>query len=118
MQLKSNDTSSRLTPQGFRRPMFVTGPGVRSIVFSWKAEVVLTNSDRFNSLKAAPVLAAPMLRQKGVRRRSARIVHLGFSYMFGKPTRNQRSTGGNRPRALTRRCADCIGPTAITFPSG
>jgi len=100
LQLNSNYTSSRLTPQGFRRPTFVTNLGVRHSFFSKKAAVVLTISDLFNSLKEASVLDTPTLRQEIVRRRSARIVYLGFSYTFGKPTKKSKDDGMKFDNAL------------------
>ena len=45
---------------------------------------MLTISDLFNSLKEATVLDTPLLRQEIVRRRSARIVYLGFVHQPAK----------------------------------
>lgn len=100
MQVNSNYTSTRLTPQGSRRPTFVTNLGVRHSVFSKKAAVVLTISDLFNSLKEASVLDTPLLKQEIVRRRSARIIYVGFSYTFGKPTKKSKDDGLKFDNAL------------------
>ena len=87
VQFNANYTSSRLTPQGSRLPSFVANLGVRHDFPAKKAAVVLTISDLFNSLKEATRLDTPALRQEIVRRRSARIVYLGFVYTFGKPAK-------------------------------
>ncbi len=90
IQFNTNYTSSRLTPQGSRRPTFVGNLSVRHDLLQKKAAVVLTISDLFNSLKESSRLDTPLLKQEIVRRRSARIVYLGFIYNFGKPVKKEK----------------------------
>jgi outer membrane receptor protein involved in Fe transport len=87
VQFNTNYASTRLTPQGSRRPSFVANAGVRHELAQKKAAVVLTVSDLFNSLKETTDLDTPALRERIVRRRSARIVYLGLVYNFGLPTK-------------------------------
>jgi outer membrane receptor protein involved in Fe transport len=84
VQFNTNYTSTRLTPQGSRRPSFVANAGLRHELGQKKTAVVLTVSDLFNSLKETTVLDTPALRERIVRRRSARIVYLGLVYNFGQ----------------------------------
>ena len=90
LQFNTNYTSARLTPQGSRRPSFFANAGLRQDLGGKKAAVVLTVSDLFNSLKESMVLDTPVLRETIVRRRSARIVYLGFIYNFGKATKKSK----------------------------
>jgi outer membrane receptor protein involved in Fe transport len=90
VQLNTNYTSARLTPQGERRPTWVANLGLRRDFAAKKAAVVLTVSDLFDSLKETRVLDTPLLRETLTRRRSARIVYLGFLYHFGKPAKKQK----------------------------
>ncbi len=87
IQLNTNYSSARLTPQGHRAPTWVANLGVRHDLAGKKASIVLTASDLFNSLKETSVLDTPLLRRETTRRRSARIVYLGFLYNFGSPTK-------------------------------
>ncbi|MFT3782431.1 MAG: TonB-dependent receptor [Nibricoccus sp.] len=84
VQLNLNYTAKRLTPQGYRLPTFVTNVGLRHDLPSKKAAVLLTVSDVFNSLKDRTRLDTPALQEEITRRRSARIIYLGFLYNFGK----------------------------------
>jgi len=84
-QFNANYASARLTPQGERRPTFVANAGFRHDFWHKKAALVLTVSDLFNTLKEEYRIATPLLQEDLVRRRSARIVYLGFSYNFGQP---------------------------------
>jgi len=86
-QFNANYTSTRLTPQGSRRPSFVANAGLRHDLWRKKAALILTVSDLFNSLKETTVLDTPALREEIVRRRSSRIVYLGFLYNFGQPAK-------------------------------
>jgi outer membrane receptor protein involved in Fe transport len=83
-QFNTNYASSRLTPQGSRRPTFVANFGLRQEFLQKKLAVALTVSDVFNSLKEASLLDTPLLKEEVTRRRSARIIYLGFTYNFGK----------------------------------
>jgi outer membrane receptor protein involved in Fe transport len=87
LQFNANYASTRLTPQGSRRPTFVANLGLRREFRQKKLAVVLTASDLFNSLKESSLLDTPRLKEEITRRRSARIIYLGFSYNFGKQAR-------------------------------
>ena len=90
MQLNSNYTAARLTPQGSRLPAFVANLGIRHTFLAKKAAAVLTISDLSNSLKETTRIDTPALRQEIIRRRSSRIVYIGFSYTFGKPSKKSK----------------------------
>ena len=90
LQFNTNYTSTRLTPQGSRRPSFVANAGLRHEFGPKKAAVVLTVSDLFNSLKESLVLDTPVLRETIIRRRSARIIYLGYVYNFGQATKKSK----------------------------
>ncbi len=86
-QFNANYSSARLTPQGERRPTWVANLGLRHDLWKKRAAIVFTASDLFNSLKESVVLNTPLLHEEITRRRSARIVYLGFLYNFGQPTK-------------------------------
>jgi len=87
LQFNTNYTSTRLTPQGSRRPTYVANAGLRHELWQKKAAIILTVSDLFNSLKETTVLDTPALHEQITRRRSSRIVYLGLVYNFGKATK-------------------------------
>ena len=89
-QFNTNYTSTRLTPQGSRRPSYVANAGLRHEFRQKKVAAVLTVSDLFNSLKEGSSINTPLLRQEIVRRRSARIVQVGFTYNFGKAAKKSK----------------------------
>ena len=84
IQLNTNYVSERLTPQGTRLPTFVTNAGFRQELLKKKGALIFTVSDLFNTLANNSVLDTPELYQKVIRKRSARMIYLGFSYTFGK----------------------------------
>ena len=84
MQVNTNYVSSRLTPQGYRRPSFVASVGLKKELLVRKLDGVLTVSDVFSSQKDGYLLDTPTLLQEVVRRRSARTVYVGLIYHFGK----------------------------------
>lgn len=86
-QFNANYAATRLTPQGYRRPSFVANAGLRHDFRQKKMALVLTVSDVFNSLKESTVIDTPVLRGETLRRRSARIIYLGFIYNFGQPAK-------------------------------
>jgi hypothetical protein len=65
----------------------VANLGLRRDFLQKKLSVVLTVSDVCNSLKESYLLDTPLLKEEITRRRSARIIYLGFIYNFGKPTK-------------------------------
>ena len=87
VQLNSNYTAKRLTPQGYRMPTFVVNLGLRHNFADKKTAFVATVSDVFNSLKDRTVIDTPILRDEITRRRSTRIFYAGFVYSFGKATK-------------------------------
>jgi len=84
LQLNVNYTAKRLTPQGYRLPSFVTNVGLRHDFADKKSAVLLTVSDLFDSLKERTHLDTPTLKEDITRRRSPRIIYLGYIYNFGK----------------------------------
>ena len=87
LQFNTNYVSTRLTPQGTRRPTFIANLGLRQELKGKKIAVVLTISDLFNSLKESSLLDTPLLKEEITRRRSSRIVYLGLSYSFGQQSK-------------------------------
>ena len=84
IQFNANYTAKRLTPQGYRLPTFVGNIGFKHEFSDRKTEFILTVSDLFNSLKDRTRLDSPGLQEDISRRRSPRIVYVGFIYHFGK----------------------------------
>jgi outer membrane receptor protein involved in Fe transport len=82
-QLNCIYTAKRLTPQGYRRPTFVTNLGLKHELKGRNVSLVFTVSDLFNSLKEETVLNTPALREDATRRRSSRIFYAGVVYAFG-----------------------------------
>jgi len=68
-------------------PTFVANLGLRHDFKDKKSAVILTISDLFNSLKDRTHLDTPALHEDITRRRSARIVYVGYIYNFGKPAK-------------------------------
>jgi outer membrane receptor protein involved in Fe transport len=85
LQLNANHSSARVTPQGKRQPTSVVNLGVRHDLWRKRAAVTLTVSDLFDSLRESVLLDTPLLHEEVTRRRSARIVYVGFLYNFGQP---------------------------------
>ncbi|MDP4271731.1 MAG: TonB-dependent receptor, partial [Bacteroidota bacterium] len=83
LQLTSNYTAERLTPQGKQLPSFVMNAGFKQEIFQKKGALILTVSDVFNSLRNSTVIEMPGLYEKISRKRSARMIYAGFTYSFG-----------------------------------
>jgi outer membrane receptor protein involved in Fe transport len=83
VQVTSNYMAKRLTPQGEMLPAFVLNAGFRQEFFKGKAAILVTVSDLFNSLRNNSVINTPELYQSVIRKRSARIIYAGFTYVFG-----------------------------------
>ena len=92
-QLTSSYTGESLTPQGKRLPTFVINTAIKQEVFKKKAAIILTVSDVFNSLKNRYVLDTPGIYRDETRRRSSRIIYLGFTYSFGNSAKKQKDNG-------------------------
>jgi outer membrane receptor protein involved in Fe transport len=89
LQFNTNYTSTRLTPQGSRRPTYIANLGLRREFMQKRLALVLTISDLFNSLKESTVIDTPLLKEVFTRRRSSRIVYVGFSYSFGQQSQKK-----------------------------
>jgi outer membrane receptor protein involved in Fe transport len=87
IQFNTNYTAKRLTPQGYRLPTYVANIGLRHDFKDKKLAMILTVSDVFNSLKDRTHLDTPALHEDITRRRSPRILYVGFIYNFGKPAK-------------------------------
>jgi outer membrane receptor protein involved in Fe transport len=90
IQVNSNYTSTRLTPQGKMLPTFFVNMGVRQYLWKRKASLILTVSDVFNTLRNNTELNTPILYDKIIRRRSPRIIYTGFVFNFGKSNDKQK----------------------------
>lgn len=87
VQLNTNYTAKRLTPQGYRYPTYVTNLGVRHALKDKKTAFIFSVSDVFNTQRERTHIDTSILHQEIIRRRSSRIVNLGLVYSFGKPTK-------------------------------
>ena len=85
VQLNTNYSGARLTPQGERSPMFVANVGLRRELKDKKTSFVLTVSDLFNTLRERSVIDTPTLHDDSSRRRSSRLIFLGIVKNFGQP---------------------------------
>ncbi len=83
LQVNANYRSSMLTAQGKTLPVYFVNAGIRQDIFNKKASLLLTVSDVFNTMKFVEEVDAPFLYQKVTRRRTSRIIYLGFSWRFG-----------------------------------
>jgi hypothetical protein len=79
--------AKRLTPQGERRPSAITNVGVRYDLRDRKTSLIATVSDVFDTLRDRTVIDTPALQSDITRRRSSRIVYIGFVRYFGKPAK-------------------------------
>ena len=100
VQFATNYTATRLTPQGERRPTYVANFGLRHELKDKKTAFVLTVSDLFDSLKERTVIDTPQLHDDITRRRSSRIIYIGFVYNLGKPTKKSKDDGIKFDNAL------------------
>jgi outer membrane receptor protein involved in Fe transport len=90
VQLNTNYTAKRLTPQGYRYPTYLANVGLRHNFKDKKMAFILSVSDILNSLKERTLVDTPTLRQEVTRRRSSRILYAGFIYNFGKPAKKSK----------------------------
>jgi len=90
VQLNTNYTAKRLTPQGYRYPTYVTNVGLRHNLRDKKLAFIVSVSDIFASLKERTHIDTPVLHQDITRRRSSRIIYAGFVYTFGKSAKKQK----------------------------
>lgn len=87
VQLNTSYRAKRLTPQGERHPSAITNLGVRYNLKDGRTSLVATVSDVFDSLRDRTVIDTPLLESDITRRRSPRIVYVGFVRHFGKPAK-------------------------------
>ncbi|MSU23890.1 MAG: TonB-dependent receptor [Opitutus sp.] len=87
VQLNTNYTAKRLTPQGYRHPTYLANLGLRHNFKDKKMAFTLSVSDVFNSLKERTFIDTPALHQEVTRHRSSRIFYAGVIYNFGKPAK-------------------------------
>ncbi len=83
LQVTSVYKSISLTPQGKQSPSFVLNCGFKQEVFKKKGAFILSVSDLFNTMRQNSIIDTPLLYEKSERKRSARIVYIGFTYAFG-----------------------------------
>lgn len=90
LQLTSSYTAEKLTPQGKQLPSFVLNIGFKQEVLKKKGAIVFTVSDVFNSLRNKSIVDIPELYERINRKRSARIVYIGFTYSFGNSKKKEK----------------------------
>ncbi|MCX6135737.1 MAG: TonB-dependent receptor [Ignavibacteriales bacterium] len=90
MQVNSNYSSRRLTPQGESLPSYVVNMGMRQELIAGKLSITATVADVFKSLRRESFLDTPLLHQNLVNRRDSRIVYVGITYNFGAPPKKQK----------------------------
>jgi hypothetical protein len=78
-----------LTPQGVRLPSYAVNLGLKQDLFKKKASAFLTVSDLFNTLQNSYIIDTPALYDKTIRKRSARMIYIGFSYNFGNQKKKE-----------------------------
>jgi hypothetical protein len=83
LQVNSNYSAARLTPQGTIRPSWVVNTGYRQEFMEGQISLVLTVADIFKTQKRQLELETPSLVQSVVNTRDTRVVFLGFTYQFG-----------------------------------
>jgi outer membrane receptor protein involved in Fe transport len=83
VQVNSNFSSRRLTPQGESLPSYVVNVGLRQELVAGKLSVTATVADVFNTLRRESTLDTPLLHQNLVNRRDSRIIYVGLTYTFG-----------------------------------
>jgi len=89
LQIYGYFRSKRLTAQGWYDPSYYANLGLRQDLFKNKASLIFTVSDVFNSLKSSGTIDTPYLYQKSIQKRVSQIVYLGFTYRFGKTSKNK-----------------------------
>jgi hypothetical protein len=83
-QVNAQYYSSRLTPQGEFRPLFLLNFGLQQDILKKQASLTFTVSDVFASLEWESVIDTPNLYWNTTYGRNNQIFHLGFTYRFGK----------------------------------
>ncbi len=90
LQFNANYTAKRLTPQGYRFPTKVANLGFRKNFNAKRTALIVTVADIFGSLRERTHIDTPVLREDTIRRRSSRIIYVGFVYNFGKAAKKSK----------------------------
>jgi outer membrane receptor protein involved in Fe transport len=90
MQLNSNYSSARLTPQGEYRPSYAVNIGLRQELMDGKVSLVATMADIFKTQRREYELTTPLLTQTVINARDSRIFYIGFTYHFGAPAKKSK----------------------------
>ena len=83
VQVNSNYSSKRLTPQGESLPSYVVNAGMRQELIAGKLSITASIADVFKTLRRESTLDTPLLHQRLVNSRDSRIIYLGVTYNFG-----------------------------------
>jgi outer membrane receptor protein involved in Fe transport len=81
-QFSANYLAKRLTPQGYRLPVFGADLGVRHELRG-DLSVAIAISNLFNTEAEETILDTPVLHDDYVRRRNSRYIYAGIVYSFG-----------------------------------
>src|SRR5574344_240788 len=90
-QLNTRYNSSNITPQGKRKPSFITNAGIKYDIPKWNISLTATATDLFDSYKNITEINTPSIQQRIERRRSSRILYFGIAYRFGTGSKNHDS---------------------------
>ena len=90
VQINAYYRSAQLTPQGERLPSFLLNLGMRQDMFNQKVSLTLTVSDVLKSLKWERTIDTPILYEKATSTRNSQIIYLGFTYRFGRATKEEK----------------------------
>lgn len=90
IQVNSNYSSKRLTPQGESLPSYVVNMGMRQELIAGKLSVTATVADVFKTLRRESNLDTPLLHQNLINKRDSRIIYFGITYNFGAPPKKSK----------------------------
>jgi outer membrane receptor protein involved in Fe transport len=85
LQLNTHYRSATISAQGTYADVFVLNTGARQQLFRKRADLTLTVSDVFNTMRWENTLSVPgELYQHVHRKRKSQVVYVGFTWRFGK----------------------------------
>jgi outer membrane receptor protein involved in Fe transport len=90
VQVNSNYSSRRLTPQGETLPSYVVNVGMRQELMAGKLSITATVADVFRTLRRESTLDTPLLHQNLINTRDSRIMYFGLTYTFGAPPKKSK----------------------------
>lgn len=90
VQVNSNYSSKRLTPQGESLPSYVVNVGMRQELIAGKLSLTATVADVFKTLRRESILDTPLLHQNLINKRDSRIIYFGITYNFGAPPKKSK----------------------------